>query len=63
METNNPMKIRDQMSKKIKNYDFSKGSLFVLAGPGTGKSYNLVQIIQNFCTKKAISMMIFSKQH
>lgn len=41
-----PDKIRDQQKKEILEHDFSKGPLLVLGGPGTGKTYNLINIIE-----------------
>lgn len=40
-----PIKIRDEISNLVKNHDYTQGPLLLLAGPGTGKTYSLLETI------------------
>jgi len=43
---NDPIKIRDEISNRVRNHDYTKGPLLLLAGPGTGKTYSLLETIK-----------------
>ena len=46
-----PEVLRNEFSAKILSYDYSKGPLLILAGPGTGKTHSLLETIK--CQVKA----------
>ena len=39
------IKIRDEISNWVKNHDYTQGPLLLFAGPGTGKTYSLLETI------------------
>ena len=41
-----PIKIRDEISNWVKNHDYTQGPLLLFAGPGTGKTYSLLETIK-----------------
>ena len=40
------LKLRDSAMKKVLDHDYDSGPLLLLAGPGTGKTYSLLQTIR-----------------
>jgi DNA helicase-2/ATP-dependent DNA helicase PcrA len=46
LTTMDAVRIRDEVTNRVLAHDYSTGPLLLLAGPGTGKSFNLKQTIQ-----------------
>lgn len=45
-DTHDAIKLRDLVMKDVLNHDYNSGPLLLLAGPGTGKTYSLLQTIR-----------------
>ena len=46
MFNTDPIKIRDRECGRVLDHDYTKGPLLVLAGPGTGKTFSLLETIK-----------------
>ena len=46
MSTTDPLSLRKEFIEVILSHDYSKGPLLILAGPGTGKTFSLVETIR-----------------
>jgi len=52
MEREQAIQIRDRISRCVLEHDYTKGPLLVLAGPGTGKTYSLLETIKTQLEKQ-----------
>lgn len=41
-----PLQLRNELSQEAIHHNYSKGPLLILAGPGTGKTYSLIETIR-----------------
>jgi len=41
-----PVPLRDKYMQKVLDHDYDEGPLLLLAGPGTGKTYSLLETIK-----------------
>lgn len=46
MSTKDPLALRKGFKETILSHDYSKGPLLILAGPGTGKTFSLIETIR-----------------
>jgi len=46
MWNRDPTELRDAVSNRVVDHDYTKGPLLLLAGPGTGKTYSLLETIK-----------------
>ncbi|MCK4395046.1 ATP-dependent helicase [candidate division WOR-3 bacterium] len=42
-----PISLRQEATDRVLSHDYSKGPLFILAGPGTGKTFSLIETVRN----------------
>ena len=50
-----PQQLRDEITEKILNHDYSKGPLLLNAGPGTGKTHNIIETIRKHLASKTLN--------
>jgi superfamily I DNA/RNA helicase len=56
-----PAEIRDEITKEVLNHDYSKGPLLLNAGPGTGKTFNIIETIKKqLPSRKLDDFFVFS---